>query len=222
MKKKEFKNNPDINLECDFYNFCNSNNKLPVLSIIEERFLRSFRVSISNSIRTLVNLENDQSYIAKFKDWANSQDIKHVYAIIRMNPLESVAVIKLSKLLVMGIIDIMCGGSALRGKYDYSNMEYTSIELELIKEITDLIISDINEAWAFVEKIDAQHIRLEILSEFIGVVSPNELAHIKKYVVTFNSVSGEIELVYPYSTLFPIRGKLFSMIKKNSVPNVSS
>ena len=74
----------------------------------------------------------------------------------------------------------------------------------------DMAISDLEEAWAPVHKIDAQYSRTEINPQFVGVVPPSDVIITTTFEVEFESASGTIMVVIPYSTIEPIKQKLSS------------
>jgi len=73
-----------------------------------------------------------------------------------------------------------------------------------------MAITDLEEAWAPVHKIDAQYVRTEINPQFVGVVPPSDVIITTTFEVEFESASGTIMVVIPYSTIEPIKQKLSS------------
>jgi flagellar motor switch protein FliM len=129
--------------------------------------------------------------------------------IIRLNSLNAPILVKLDRSLAYGIIDILAGGTQKEFK-QRDDKEFTMIELLVLKEIANLIINDLNEAWRPVEEIKAQYIRTEINSQFIGIVSANTKVKVVRNLVEFDKAKGYLEILYPYSTIFPVRDKLFT------------
>ena len=88
--------------------------------------------------------------------------------------------------------------------------EFTPIELHFLRKIMDMAINDLEEAWAPVHRIDAQYLRTEINPQFVGVVPPSDVIIATTLEVEFESASGTIMIVVPYSTIEPIKQKLSS------------
>lgn len=111
--------------------------------------------------------------------------------------------------LAYAIIDSYFGG-ADRPFTKIEGKEFTQIELSFMRRVMDMAIQDLEEAWAPVHRIDAQYIRTEINPQFVGVVPPSDVIITTTFEVEFDSASGTIMVVIPYSTIEPIKQKLSS------------
>jgi flagellar motor switch protein FliM len=204
----KIKNITDLNKSIDYYNFCKADNRLPILEIINERFIRCFRVSISNHLRMITTigctLRNQV-----FSEWTDENAKQCCMFIIRLNSLNSPILVKIERSLAYGIIDTLAGGNQKDFKFE-NEKEFTMIDLVVLKEIAELLINDLNDAWKPVEEIKAQYVRTEINSQFVGITPPNSKVKIVSNLVEFDKVKGLVEILYPYSTLFPVRDQLFT------------
>ncbi len=202
---KKTNDNPNMKSSVDFYNFCTVENQLPILKIISERFVRCFRVSASNWLRMICTI-NHSSKSLIFSNWVNQNSESCCMFIIRLNGLDAPILIKLDQALSYGMIDALAGG---QGK-DLPEKKFTTLELKVLKEIGDMIVSDLNEAWKPVEEVKAQFVRTEISAQFVGIIPQDAKVISVKKQVEFGKTKGLLEILYPYSTLFPVRDKLFA------------
>ena len=85
-----------------------------------------------------------------------------------------------------------------------------------MKKVMDMAIADLEEAWAPVHRIDAQYLRTEINPQFVGVVPPSDVIIAATLEVEFESASGTIMIVVPYSTIEPIKQKLSSSFQTDN------
>ena len=85
-----------------------------------------------------------------------------------------------------------------------------------MKKVMDMAIADLEEAWAPVHRIDAQYLRTEINPQFVGVVPPSDVIIATTLEVEFESASGTIMIVVPYSTIEPIKQKLSSSFQTDN------
>lgn len=210
MNKIKQKNTYDMKNSVDFYNFCTADNNLPILEVINERFARSFRVSLSNTLRMISNI----SYSSKsqsFSEWVAGNRNSCFMFIVRFNSLNAPILIKLDRALSYGIIDILAGGTGKDFK-EVETKEFTMIDLTALKDVADLIIADLNESWRPIEEIKAQYLRTEINSQFIGIIAPGSRVRVVSNQVEFLKTKGMLEIIYPYSTMFPVRDTLFSNV----------
>jgi flagellar motor switch protein FliM len=183
--------------------------RMPILEIIYERFIRQFRVSLSNSLRKISTISMISTDLLKFGEFVNTLPIPSCMCIMRFNELRGPALIVFESKLAYAIIDSYFGGTD-RPFTKIEGKEFTSIELSFMRRVMDMAINDLEEAWAPVHKIDAQYVRTEINPQFVGVVPPSDVIITTTFEVEFESASGTIMVVIPYSTIEPIKQKLSS------------
>lgn len=183
--------------------------RMPILEIIYERFIRSFRVSLSNSLRKISTISMISTDLLKFGEFVNTLPIPSCMSIMRFNELRGPALLVFESKLAYAIIDSYFGGTD-RPFTKIEGKEFTAIELSFMKKVMDMAIGDLEEAWAPVHRIDAQYLRTEINPQFVGVVPPSDVIIATTLEVEFEAASGTIMIVVPYSTIEPIKQKLSS------------
>ncbi len=189
--------------------------RMPILEIIYERFIRQFRVSLSNSLRKISTISMISTDLLKFGEFVNTLPIPSCMCIMRFNELRGPALIVFESKLAYAIIDSYFGGTD-RPFTKIEGKEFTSIELSFMRRVMDMAISDLEEAWAPVHRIDAQYVRTEINPQFVGVVPPSDVIITTTFEVEFESASGTIMVVIPYSTIEPIKQKLSSSFQTDN------
>jgi flagellar motor switch protein FliM len=189
--------------------------RMPILDIIYERFIRSFRVSLSNSLRKISTISIISTDLLKFGEFVNTLPIPSCMCLMRLNELRGPALMVFESKLSYAIIDAYFGGSD-RPFSKIDGKEFTQIELSFMKRVMDMAINDLEEAWAPVHRIDAQYSRTEINPQFIGVVPPSDVIITTTFEVEFESALGTIMVVIPYSTIEPIKHKLSSNYQTDS------
>ena len=183
--------------------------RMPILEIIYERFIRLFRVSLSNSLRKISSMSMISSDILKFGEFINTLPIPSCMCILRFNELRGPALLVFESKLAYAIIDSYFGGTD-RPFANMEGKEFTQIELSFMKKVMDMAISDLEEAWAPVHRVEAQFLRTEINPQFVGVVPPSDVVVATTLEIEFESALGTMMIVIPYSTLEPIKQKLSS------------
>ena len=183
--------------------------RMPILEIIYERFIRSFRVSLSNSLRKVTSISLISTDLLKFGEFVNTLPIPSCMCIMRFNELQGPALLVFESKLAYAIIDSYFGGTD-RPYTKVEGKEFTQIELFFMKKVMDMGIENLEEAWAPIHRIDAQYLRTEINPQFVGVVPPSDVIIATTLEVEFESASGTIMIVIPYSTIEPIKQKLSS------------
>jgi flagellar motor switch protein FliM len=153
--------------------------------------------------------------LLKFGEFVNTLPIPSCMCIMRFNELRGPALIVFESKLAYAIIDSYFGGTD-RPFTKIEGKEFTSIELSFMRRVMDMAISDLEDAWAPVHKIDAQYSRTEINPQFVGVVPPSDVIITTTFEVEFESASGTIMVVIPYSTIEPIKQKLSSSFQADN------
>ncbi len=153
MRKAKQKSNQNMRNSVDYYNFCTVDNRLPILEIINERFVCCFRVSIYNYLRLISTIDHSL-HNQKFSEWVEQNNNDCCSFIIRLGSLMAPILVKFDRSLSYGIIDALAGGNGKEYKQKVEK-EFTQIELALLKDIADLVITELNEAWKPVEEIKA-------------------------------------------------------------------
>ncbi|MBL6988401.1 MAG: flagellar motor switch protein FliM [Bacteriovoracaceae bacterium] len=189
--------------------------RMPILEIIYERFIRSFRVSLSNSLRKISTISMISTDLLKFGEFVNTLPIPSCMCIMRFNELRGPALLVFESKLAYAIIDSYFGGTD-RPFTKIEGKEFTQIELSFLKKVMDMAIGDLEEAWTPVHRIDAQYLRTEINPQFVGVVPPSDVIIATTLEVEFEAASGTIMVVIPYSTIEPIKQKLSSSFQTDN------
>lgn len=181
--------------------------RMPTLDIIYERFIRLFRISLSNSLRKVATISIISTDLLKFGEFINTLPIPSCMSIMRFETLRGPALFVFESKLVYALLDGYFGGTD-RPFTKIEGKEFTHIELSIIRRVMDLAIMDLEEAWAPVHKNKITFLRTEVNPQFVGVVPPSDVIISTTFEVELENASGTIALVIPYSTIEPIKHKL--------------
>ncbi|MEQ1664717.1 MAG: flagellar motor switch protein FliM, partial [Bdellovibrionales bacterium] len=183
--------------------------RLPQLDVIYEKFMRSFRVSLSSALRKIATLNHSSTDFLKFGEFINTQPMPTCMSVLRFNALRGSVLFVIESKLAYALVDNFFGG-ADRPYTKIEGKDFTAIELQIIRKVVDLAIGDLEEAWVSVEKIDCSFIRTEINPQFVGIVPPTDIVIASTFAVELENANGTITIVVPYSTIEPIKQKLQS------------
>jgi flagellar motor switch protein FliM len=189
--------------------------KMPTLDLIYERFVRLFRMSLSNSLRKIASISIISTDLLKFGEFVNTLPIPSCVGILRSETLRGNALLVFESKLAYALIDSYFGGTD-RPYTKSEGKEFTRIELMIMNKVLQLGVSDLEEAWAPVHKIGLVHLRTETNPQFVGVVPLSDVIISTTFEVELENASGTISLVIPYSTIEPIKNKLNSTFQSDS------
>ncbi len=181
--------------------------RLPQLDVIYERFMRSFRVSLSSALRKIASLNHASTDFLKFGEFINTLPMPTCMSVLRFNALRGSALFVIESKLAYALVDNFFGG-ADRPYTKIEGKDFTPIELSIVRKVVQLAIDDLEEAWASVEKIDCSFVRTEVNPQFVGIVPPTDIVIASTFDVELENANGTITLVIPYSTIEPIKQKL--------------
>lgn len=202
-------NDPDV--EVTPYDLTNQDRvirgRMPTLDIIYERFIRLFRMSLSNSLRKIASISIISTDLLKFGEFVNTLPIPSCMCIMRFESLRGPALLVFETKLTYALVDSYFGGTD-RPYTKIEGKEFTRIELSIMRKVMDLAIKDLEEAWVPVHKSDITFNRTEVNPQFVGVVPPSEVIISTTFEVELENASGTVVLVLPYSTIEPIKNKL--------------
>lgn len=181
--------------------------RLPQLEVIYEKFMRSFRVSLSGSLRKIASITLTSTEFLKFGEFINTLPIPTCMSVLRFNNLRGSALFVIEAKLAYALVDSFFGG-ADRPYAKLDGKEFTPIELQIVKKVVELAINDLEISWSTIEKIDCSFQRTEINPQFVGIVPPTDVVIASTFDVELEQASGTISIVIPYSTIEPIKQKL--------------
>jgi flagellar motor switch protein FliM len=181
--------------------------RLPQLDVIYEKFMRSFRVSLSSALRKIATLNHSSTDFLKFGEFINTLPMPTCMSVMRFNALRGSALFVIESKLAYALVDNFFGG-ADRPFTKIEGKDFTPIELAIVRKVVDLAITDLEVAWASVEKIDCSFVRTEINPQFVGIVPPTDVVIASTFDVELENANGTITLVVPYATIEPIKQKL--------------
>jgi len=181
--------------------------RMPTLDIIHDRFIRLFRVTLSNSLRKMANLSVNSTGPLKFSEFMNSLPLPSCLNILRLDPLRGAAVMVIESKLLYALVDSFFGGNdvpftKIEGK------DFTPIEIKIARRVVLSAIDDLEKAWEPVYPLKIGYSRTEINPQFVAVVPPSDVVIATTFDVELEKVSGTIKIIIPYSTLEPIKSKL--------------
>lgn len=181
--------------------------RLPQLEVIYEKFMRSFRISLSSALRKIATLNLASTDFLKFGEFVNTLPMPTCMSVLRFNALRGSSLFVIESKLAYALVDSFFGG-ADRPYTKIEGKDFTQIELAIVRKIVDLAIDDLEAAWAPIEKIDCSFQRTEVNPQFVGIVPPTDVVIATTFDVELENANGTITLVIPYATIEPIKQKL--------------
>ncbi|BBL77014.1 flagellar motor switch protein FliM [Methylomagnum ishizawai] len=178
--------------------------RMPTLEMVNDRFVRHFRVSLFNMLRRSSEISVSGVQVLKFSEYVHSLFVPSNLNVVRMNPLRGRALLVIEPTLVFTAVDNFFGGT---GQFynKIEGREFTPTEMRIIRIILDLIFKDMKEAWAPVMPIDFEYLGSEVNPQFANIVSPTEVVVVSTIHIELEGGGGDLHMTMPYSMIEPIR-----------------
>ena len=192
------------------------------LDMINERFVRQFRVGLLDVLRTAMKVNAKEVEIMKFGEYLKDLRAPLSVNTIRLNPLRGYSVAIIEPSIIFAALDNFFGGFG-RG-YDGvpPNRMFTPTETSIIKIMLNVLFGSLQEAWGPILQIKCEHIGAEINPQFAQIADENDLVVVSRFVADIGKgAQGNIDLVYPYNALKPIRDLLRSRVQTGDGDDVS-
>ena len=185
------------------------------VDMINERFIRLFRLGLLEVLRTSPRVNPTRVQILKFGDYLKGLKPPLSVNMVRMNPLRGNSVIIIDPNVVFSSLDSFFGGFGKGVGELPSGRLFTPTESRIIKIILEVFFRSLTEAWGPLLPIECEHVSSEINPQFAQIADENDLVVLSRFEAdaTASGAKGFIDLVYPYSSLKPVRELLSSRVQ---------
>lgn len=181
--------------------------RMPTLDIINQRFSRLFRNSLSTALRKVLDVSAVSTDTVKFGEFIKSLPVPASLHVFRMPPLRGFALLVAESKMVFALVDTFFGGSGAAGM-KIEGRDFTSIEQRIIKNVVLMALVDLQKAWVPVHPVEMVFVRSEVNPQFAAIVPPTDVVVVILFEIEMDQFSGTLTVCLPYSTIEPIIGKL--------------
>lgn len=179
--------------------------RMVALQGIHERFARLLRTSLSSYLKRSVSVNLNKIDIVKCGDYFSNLVLPTSVNIISMPDLKGYLLFIVSSKLTYALVDAYYGGSERPFSKVGSREEFTSIENNMIKKVSQMAIRDMEESWKLNYPLKLNFQRTETNPHFIGTIHPSELVAVLTIDVEFESLSGPCVIVLQLDPLSRIQ-----------------
>jgi flagellar motor switch protein FliM len=183
--------------------------RMPTLEILNDYFSRLFRNTISMALRKVIDFSPRGIQMMKFGEFIRALPVPCSLHVYKMEPLRGHTLMVLDPKLVFTLVDIFLGGSG-KTNFRIEGREFTAVESRLIHKVVTMILADLEKAWNTIHPLTVHYVRSEINPQFVSIVSPSDLVITIPFGLELDQFTGLVTLVIPYSTIEPIKAKLYS------------
>ena len=184
------------------------------LDMINERFIRLFRLGMLEVLRTSPRINPTRAQIVRFGDYVKELRAPLSVNITRMSPLRGYAMVVIEPTVVFSSLDSFFGGFGRGVGQLPPGRLFTPTETRIIKIILQVFFRSFKEAWAPITAVDFEHVSSEINPQFAQIADESDLVVISRFESEASAQgSGFIDMVIPYVALKPVRDLLRSRVQ---------
>ncbi|MCT4657306.1 MAG: flagellar motor switch protein FliM [Cohaesibacter sp.] len=185
--------------------------RLPMLEIVFDRLVRMTTTSLRNFTSDNVEVSLDSIASVRFGDYLNSIPLPAILTVFKAEEWDNLGLITVDSSLIYSIIDVLLGGGRGTSAIRVEGRPYTTIELNLVRQMIEIVLEDAEAAFAPLSPVNFSLERLETNPRFAAISRPANAAILVELRIDMEDRGGKIEIMLPYATIEPIRDLLLQM-----------
>ncbi len=182
-----------------------SKDQMRTLQNLHEGYARQFSTSLTNFLRTFVEIELVSVDQLTYSEFVMSISNPSCIYVFDMEPLEGSAIMEINPSLVFFIIDRLFGG---QGRPSEQNREMTLIEQNVIHRIVERGLSDLKDVWGHIGSFNPKVDAYETNPQFVQIAPPGETVILISLEVRMQNASGLMSICFPYMLLESVLNNL--------------
>ena len=185
--------------------------RLPMLEIVFDRLIRLMATSLRNYTQDNVEVTLDSIESMRFGEYIDSLTLPTLLSVFKTEEWDNYGLITLDSAIIYSMVDVLLGGRHGTAAMRIEGRPYTPIELNIIKEIIQLILGDLATAFDPITSVGFVFDRLETNPRFATITRMSNAVIVAHLRIDMEDRGGKIDLMIPYATLEPIRDLLVQM-----------
>jgi flagellar motor switch protein FliM len=189
--------------------------RMPTLEMINERFARFFRASLSTLLRRSIDATVAPVEIRPYGEYVATVQVPSSLNMLKLAPMRGTGLLTLDPRLVFTVVDNFFGGSGRFARVE--GRDFTPAERRIIDRLVARAITDLKDAWSPVLAIEPEVLGFEINPHFATIASPTESVVITRLHVELEGGGGELHFTLPYAMIEPLRDVLEAGVQSDRV-----
>ena len=185
--------------------------RLPMLEIVFDRLIRLMATSLRNFTQDNVEVSLDSIESMRFGEYIDSLTLPTLLSVFKAEEWDNYCLMSLDSALIYSMVDVLLGGRRGTAAMRIEGRPYTTIELNIVKEIIQLILADLSTAFDPITSVGFIFDRLETNPRFATITRMSNAVIVAHLRIDMEDRGGRIDLMIPYATLEPVRELLLQM-----------
>ncbi len=185
--------------------------RLPMLEIVFDRLIRLMATSLRNFTQDNVEVSLDSIESMRFGEYIDSLTLPTLLNVFKAEEWDNYGLMSLDSSLIYSMVDVLLGGRRGTAAMRIEGRPYTTIELNIVKEMIQLILVDLSTAFDPITSVNFAFDRLETNPRFATISRLSNAVIVAHLRIDMEDRGGKIDLMIPYATLEPVRELLLQM-----------
>lgn len=185
--------------------------RLPMLDVVFDRLIRMMVTSLRNFTQDNIEVSIESIESMRFGEYIDSLTLPTLLSVFRAEEWDNYGLISVDSSLVYSIVDVLLGGRRGTAAMRIEGRPYTTIELNLVKDMIDLVLADLSTAFDPITTINFSYDRTETNPRFAAIARLSNAVIVAHLRVDMEDRGGRLDLMLPYATLEPVRDILLQM-----------
>lgn len=185
--------------------------RLPMLEIVFDRLIRLMATSLRNFTQDNVEVSLDSIESMRFGEYIDSLTLPTLLNVFKAEEWDNYALMSLDSSIIYSMVDVLLGGRRGTAAMRIEGRPYTTIELNIVKDMIQLILADLSTAFDPITSVNFVYDRLETNPRFATISRLSNAVIVAKLRIDMEDRGGKIDLMIPYATLEPVRDLLLQM-----------
>jgi flagellar motor switch protein FliM len=182
-----------------------SYDKLPMLEIVFERLVRLLTTALRNLTSETVDITIKNFSSLRFASYYNTIKPPCSIIVFKVIEWENLGLVVIDSTLVYTLVDLLFGGKKNESASRVEGRGHTYIEQALIKQISEVMLSELSSAFDAISPATCVFERLESNPNFAAITRSGDAVILLKLNVDLDGRGGVVDIVIPYSTIEPIK-----------------
>lgn len=185
--------------------------KMPMLEVVFDRLVRMMAASLRNFTSETAEVSLISISSLRFEDYLNSIPLPALLVVFRAVEWENFGILTIDSSQIYSTVDVLLGGRKSARPVRIEGRPYTTIEQDIVKRMAEVILADLSTSFDPISPVTFQFERLETTPRFATITRPNNPALLVRLRIDMEERGGGIEILFPHTTLEPIRELLLQI-----------
>jgi flagellar motor switch protein FliM len=185
--------------------------RLPMLEVVFEKFIRLLSTSLRNLTEDNVELNIRNISSLRFGNYINMIPMPALVTIFKAVEWDHYGLFIADNQLIFSLVDILFGGKKNNKHSKTEGRAYTSIEQGVVRQLVGIALTDLKESFESLSPVHFTFERMEYDPRFASIARHGDSAILIQIDVDMEDRKGGIEILFPYDALEPVRELLLQV-----------